>query len=159
MTDRGVALLNREFRKASDEGHYVLMHPRATISCRLGSDEVELGAEFTRPFDFELSVRILQESDYLEFFSKPELTFDDPGFDEALLVRGFAYRVRSLLTPHVRQALMDLRGCATALALTQERLVATCGAANYDVTAEAVDAFLAALDALTGRSEAGPAYR
>jgi hypothetical protein len=140
------------------EQRLVHPHPRARIVLLLQLGEMTFAAEFLRPFVFQISVRELRDADYLDFWTTPELTFDDPEFDEAALVRGSPFGVRQLLGPDVRRCLLDLRLVARGFTLDATHLRAVCAVteANAGVAA---DRFVSAVHALTGSSESGSAYR
>lgn len=97
----------------------------ATLSVRLVSEGARLRARLEVPLGFDFELRELRESDYYDFFSKPELTFDDSQFDEALLVRGEPLPTRRLLTPELRSALVELARLATPLQINRLGLEAT----------------------------------
>lgn len=91
----------------ADGGHVVAAFARAegkpaTVVC------------FTRdePLRVALVITEMRESDYWDLWTNPEITFDHPAFDDALLVRGPEGPVRTLLDDEARAALLELSGRA-----------------------------------------------
>lgn len=151
------AAVAQGFQRETDT-RLVQMHPRAQSVLLLTPGEMTFDAEFLNPFVFQMSVRELREADYLDFFTSPELTFDDPEFDEAVLVRGSPFGVRQLLSPRVRLCLLDLRRVATGFTLDAARLRAVCAVTEASAGV-AADRFVAAVTALTEPAESRGAYR
>lgn len=127
MRDELKRWLQRErrghFDEQSDQVSLTLSGQRAVVE--LGDEtQLRLTVSFEPPLSCELEVRTLVDDDYWEFFSNPEITFDEEAFDEALVVRGDSeYRVSQLLTPTVRDALLSLHHSVAQLRLTRDALV------------------------------------
>ena len=91
-----------------------------TLRIETRGAQVQLTLTWTPQLPVDLEVRNLVDEDYWEFFSNPEITFDDDAFDEAVLVRGQSpYHVAQVLTAEVRTVLLQLR----SVHLTRDYLV------------------------------------
>lgn len=103
----------------------------ATIPSRFGATVLKregglviVSLTFQPPLPLKrLEVRNLGEGDLYDFFGNPELTFGEPRFDDALLVRGDPlHEVRRLLRREVRDQLLELWASAGALIVTHEEI-------------------------------------
>ncbi len=151
------AAVQQGFRQADDH-RLVLLEPRAQVVLLVDHGEMTFEAEFTKPFRFEVFVRELRDSDYVDFWTKPEMTFDEPEFDESVLVRGKPFQVRQLLSPNVRRHLLDLCRIAVGFSLTPTHLRAVCSVTEQDA-ALVVQRFRDTVAALVGGKQARGAYR
>ena len=102
-----------------------LSDPSGTLSGDQDAGEVRLTLAFVKPLRAELAVRKLRESDYWEFFHDPEITFDDPEFDETVLVRGKG-PVGVLLDSEARALLLGIAKSVRELTLSQTELSVWC---------------------------------
>ena len=156
-SELAAAAVGQGFRQI-DAQRLEWVQPRAEIVLLVGHGEMTFEAEFTKAFKFEMRVRELRDSDYEDFWTKPEMTFDEPEFDEAILVRGKPFQVRQLLNPNVRRHLLDLRRCAVGFSLTPTHLRAVCSVDEQDA-GQVVQRFCDAVAALVGGKQARGAYR
>jgi hypothetical protein len=94
----------------------VRQDPAGGFLAERGMRWLRLELRFVEPLALELSIRRLRDEDYWEFFDDPPITFEQPEFDDALLVRGDPVAsVRGLLDTETR-ALM-LRLCQQSIEL------------------------------------------
>jgi hypothetical protein len=88
-------------------------NPATVVELRLGE-----------PVAIRFSLRDERESDLWELWEDPEVTFDDPAFDDAFLIRGDPYLVKMVIGEDLRQGLLSLRALCDHVSLDSERLIA-----------------------------------
>jgi len=76
------------------------------------------------PVAIRFSLREERESDLWELWENPEVTFDDPAFDDAFLIRGDPYLVKMVIGPELRRALLALRDLCDHVSLDSACVVA-----------------------------------
>ena len=77
---------------------------------------------FEAPLRAELTIADMTEEDLWDLWEHPVITFEDPVFDDALLVRGVEHFARSVLSAECRAALLELRLACDHLRIDRERL-------------------------------------
>lgn len=112
---------------------------------------LRIAIEFSEPLRVELSVRKLREEDYWDFWTDPEITFDDPEFDDTLLVRGKG-GVEVVLDREVRALLVNLAKAAEELTLNRHGLAIDLALADAGAIERAWD-LLAAARRLVGAAD------
>jgi hypothetical protein len=91
-----------------------------TFLAERGLRWIRLGVRFGEPLGLELAIRRMRDEDYWEFFHNPPITFEQPDFDDALLVRGEPESsVRVLLDTETRALLLRL--CHASVAIEIDR--------------------------------------
>lgn len=80
--------------------------------------ETVVQLEIAEPIRIQLAVREFRESDLDDLWTDPAISFDDPEFDDKILVRGDEYVARMLLTKEVRLTLLSLIALANEVALS-----------------------------------------
>ncbi len=79
---------------------------------------------FETPLAAELTIAEMTDEDLWGLWERPEITFEDPAFDDALLVRGAAHFARRVLDAECRAALLELRQACDHLRIDRERITA-----------------------------------
>jgi hypothetical protein len=82
--------------------------------------QLELGS----PVAIRFSLREERESDLWEMWEDPEVTFDDPAFDDAFLIRGDPYLVKMVIGEELRRALVSLHNLCDHISLDSRRVIA-----------------------------------
>ncbi len=120
--------LARARRAAFEDGRLTLVVPVGKLMAfhetAEGQPATVVTLELHEPLGIRLAVREMKEGDFWDLWTEPEVTFDDPIFDDALLVRGDPYVVRMILGEEVRKGLLQLRGLVDHLSLSADRLIA-----------------------------------
>jgi len=120
--------LARARRAALREGRLILDVPCGRLVAVHARPEaapatvVEL--ELSEPVAIRFSLREERESDMWDLWENPEVTFDEPAFDEAFLIRGDPYLVKGLIGEDLRRRLLVLRELCDHVSLDSTRLIA-----------------------------------
>jgi len=79
---------------------------------------------FCRPLRIPIAMRRIREQDLWDLWHDPAITFEDPAFDDAMLVRGEPEAsVRTLLDAETRALFVRISERSDALVLDANRLV------------------------------------
>ena len=93
-----------------------------------GPGSFRIALELARELRVTIALRRMREEDLWDLWHDPALTFDDPSFDDALLVRGEpAQSLRALLDTETRALLLELHGCSRELSLDKLGITVACG--------------------------------
>jgi hypothetical protein len=85
---------------------------------------LELVMTFSRPLRIPIAMRRMREKDLWDLWHDPPITFEDPAFDDAMLVRGEPEdSVRALLDSETRALFVRICECSDDLVLSADRLV------------------------------------
>jgi hypothetical protein len=80
--------------------------------------------DFEPALGVRLEVRELRDEDFDELWTNPAVMFEDPDFDEKILVRGDEYTAKLLLGVEARRILLSLSALTDRMSLGSERIVA-----------------------------------
>jgi hypothetical protein len=85
---------------------------------------LELVMTFCRPLRIPIAMRRMREQDLWDLWHDPAITFEDPAFDDAMLVRGEPEAsVRTLLDAETRALFVSISERSDDLVLDANRLV------------------------------------
>ena len=116
-------------RRAEIEGQHLIVETGvgridAYVSDADARPATVVSLAFSPPLPAELSISEMTEEDLWGLWERPEITFEDPAFDDALLVRGAAHFARRVLNAECRAALLELRKACDHLRIDRERVTA-----------------------------------
>lgn len=118
--------LARERRAELSDGHLIVVTGVGRVDAYFSDAATRpatvVNLAFEAPLRAELTIADMTEEDLWDLWEHPEITFEDPVFDDALLVRGVEHFARSVLSAECRAALLELRLACDHLRIDRERL-------------------------------------
>jgi hypothetical protein len=127
-----------------------------------GSPATLVTLELEPPLGVRLEARELRAEDLDELWTNPAVMFDDPEFDDKVLVRGDEYTAKLFLGVEARRILLSLHALTDRMSLGTERIVAM--VFGPPLAAKPLEALLERVENLglalrPPRERAGNAYR
>jgi hypothetical protein len=120
--------LARERRAEFDGEHLIVTLAVGRIDAYASAADARpatvVSLAFDKPLPAELTIAEMTEEDLWGLWERPEITFEDPTFDDALLVRGAAHFARRVLDAECRATLLELRLACDHLRVDRERITA-----------------------------------